>query len=464
MFARTKRAPSSTWRSAAGAAIVIALAGAQIACASDEIPGRDSLHPVAILGATIHTVSGPAIENGTLVFHEGKILHVGRDVKLPKDVERIDATGRHVYPGLIDSYSNMGLVEINAVRATRDYQETGEVNPNAKANVAVNPDSEMIPVTRSNGVLLSLAVPDGSLVSGQSAMLQLDGWTWEEMTLKSPVGMHISWPAMMPVTAWWQEQSAGEQKDARERQLRLLEKTFADARAYQKSRAAAEGQQRYDSRWEAMLPVLEQQLPIIVAADGIQQIQAAVAFANRQKLKLILYGGWDAPRCAELLKKHDVPVIVSAVYRLPRRRWEDYDSAYTLPQRLRRAGITYCISGSGRFGASNVRNLPYHAATAAAYGLPRDEALKAITLYPARILGVDDRVGSLEAGKDATLFIADGDPLETATQVEAAYIAGRKVDLNDRHKRLWQKYQKRYVQQADGEPRTAERIKNATGE
>jgi imidazolonepropionase-like amidohydrolase len=192
---------------------------------------------------------------------------------------------------------------------------------------------------------------------------------------------------------------------------------------------------------------------VIVHADEVRQITAAVAFADEEKLKLIIAGGYDAPKCAALLKEHDIPVIVGGTYRLPRRRADGYDTAYALPADLHAAGIRYCISSSGRFGASNVRNLPYHAAAAIGFGLPEDEALKSITLYPAQILGVADRVGSLEVGKDATMFIADGDPLETPTQVDAAWIGGRKVELNDRHKRLYRKYEEKYRQQRPGAER-----------
>jgi imidazolonepropionase-like amidohydrolase len=263
--------------------------------------------------------------------------------------------------------------------------------------------------------------------------------------------MHVQWPYMSPVVAWWEEKSLKEQVEQRDKQLKELEQAFEDARAYQKARAAQNSAHPYDSRWEAMLPVLAGKLPLIASADDVGQIQSAVAFATRHKLKLIIYGGYDAPLCAELLKKYEIPVIVSSVYRLPQRRHEDYDAAYTLPERLRAAGVKFCIAGGARFGASNVRNLPYHAATAVAFGLSQDEALKAITLYPAEILGVADRVGSLETGKDATLFIADGDILETATHVEAAFIAGRKIDLDDKQKRLWRKYQQRYEHDGVGE-------------
>ncbi len=193
-----------------------------------------------------------------------------------------------------------------------------------------------------------------------------------------------------------------------------------------------------------MLPVLDRRQPLIVDADELSAIQGAVAFAQEQQVRVIIYGGYDAPQCAELLVKNQVPVLLGGVYRLPRRRSEPYDAAFTVAHQLHQAGVQFCITGSGRFGGSNVRNLPYHAAMAAAFGLPKDVALKSITSYPAEILGVADRVGSLQVGRDATLFVCDGDPLETATQVEAAYVQGRPVDLNDRHKRLWKKYQTKY--------------------
>jgi imidazolonepropionase-like amidohydrolase len=337
----------------------------------------------------------------------------------------------------------MGLVEINSVRATLDQAEIGGVNPNVRSWVAVNPDSELIPVARANGVLLTLTAPTGGVISGVSAVLQLDGWTYEDMTLRPNVAMHIVWPPMAPVSDWTVEASAREQMRQRDEALERLRKTFDDARAYQKARESDAGKHPLDLRWEAMLPVLSRELPLVVAANEIQQIQAAVAFAAENNVRMILAGGYDAPHCATLLNKHEIPVIIAEIYRLPMRRSEPYDAPFTVPERLRLSGVKFCISGGGRFGASQARNLPYHAATAAAFGLPKEEALRAITLYPAEILGVADRVGSLEVGKDATLFIADGDPLEAPTQIEAAYIQGRAIDLNNRHKRLYQKYEEK---------------------
>jgi imidazolonepropionase-like amidohydrolase len=412
--------------------------------ASPEVPGETSGRAIAVVGATVHPVSGKSLDNATLLVRKGKIIAIGAKVRVPNGAITIDATGKHVYPGMFDAYTDIGLVEVNAVRATRDQRETGSINPNVKSWVSVNPDSEIIPVTRSNGVLLALSAPSGGLISGQSAVVQLDGWTWEDLTVRPEVGMHVNWPRMSPIIDWEVEATAKEQIESRDKALDQLRQTFADARAYEKARRADDGIHPSDLRWEAMLPVLRGDLPLIVDADDIQQIQAAVAFAEQQKVKLIIYGGYDAPSCTELLKKHKIAVIVGGVYRLPRRRSEPYDTPFTIPAKLHEAGVRYCISGSGRFGASNVRNLPYHAAMAAAFGLPRDEALKAITSYPAEILGVAGRVGTLQRGRDATFIITDGDPLETTTQVEAAYIQGREVDLNNRHKRLWKKYEEKY--------------------
>jgi imidazolonepropionase-like amidohydrolase len=421
------------------------------AAANDSIPGADQAQPIALIGGDVYTVNGPVIEGGTVLFDKGRIVAVGKKVDIPKDALRMILDGRRVYPGLIAASTNLGLIEIGAVRATRDISETGTINPNVLAETAVNPDSELIPVTRSNGVLMALTMPGGGLISGKSAVIKLDGWTWEDMTLQSAAALHIHWPNMSAVEAWWQEESKKEQIDERDERIKALRRAFDDARAYLKAKTAhAAGKAPAidsDARWEAMLPVLEGTTPVIVHADRNAQIQAAVAFAVEQKIKLIILGGYDAPQCAELLKKHNIPVIVSAVYRLPMRRSEPYDTPFTLPERLRKSGIKFCIAGGNRFATANSRNLPYHAAMAVGFGLPQDEALRSVTLSAAEILGIADRVGSLEVGKDATLFIANGDILETPTQVEFAFIQGRQVDLSDRHKRLWKKYQEKYRRQ-----------------
>ena len=226
-----------------------------------------------------------------------------------------------------------------------------------------------------------------------------------------------------------------------------LDALLDEARRYGEARIAHPEQTPTDVRLESLLPVIDGAVPMIVEANRQEVIESAVAYAQGKGIKLVIYGGYDAPRCAELLKRYDVPVIIAAVYRLPLRRHDAYDAAFTLPQRLRSAGVKYCIAGEGPGypgGASNTRNLPYHAACAVAYGLPREEAIRSITLSAAEILGVDDRVGSISVGKDATLLIVDGDILETKSNVTHAFIQGREVDLGSRHRTLYEKYRKKY--------------------
>jgi imidazolonepropionase-like amidohydrolase len=424
---------------------LLAAAIIQPAFGSDQIPGPAQIRPVALTNAVIHTVSGPVIERGTLVFQSGRITELGPQVQPPAGAEIIDLQGRHIYPGLIEAHSQLGLTEISSTRATVDHTETGNINPSVAAHVAVNPDSELIPVTRANGVLVSLTAPSGGLISGRAAVIQLDGWTWEQMTIKPHAALVIQWPRMSSSRRSFSraESTETERPEDRVKQLRDL---FIQARAYAKARAANPAAQRFDSRLAALQTCIENQTPLLVQADRLDQITSAVAFAVEQKMKLIIFGGYDAAECAPLLKQYDVPVIVSAIHREPLREHDDYDASFTLPERLRQAGVRFCISGSARSETWNARNLPWHAATAAAYGLPRDEALKSITLYPAQILGLQNRLGSLEPGRDATLFVSTGDPLETEPLVTHAWIQGRRVDLSSKHSRLYEKYQEKYRQ------------------
>ena len=430
------------------AAAILAFSFGNDGFTHDETPGPPQKQPIAIVGATVHPISGPSIEGGTILFEKGKITAIGKNVQLPKNTKVIEAKGKHVYPSLFESHSQMGLIEIGAVPATDDRREIGNLNPNVKAQVAVNPDSEVIPVTRSNGVLLALSAPRGNLVAGQSVILQLDGWTYEDMTVKAVAAMNISWPRVnsaIPFSGSSSRSRRRPETSSGSNPLDELKKLFEDTRAYMKSKK--DPTVKHDLRLEAMIPVVKGKVPIMVSADSLDQIQSAVSFCVKEKAKMILLGGYDAPLCADLLKKHNIPVILSAVYRMPRRRNDAYDAAYTLPSRLEKLGVKYCISGTDRSETWNARILPDHAATAVAYGLSLEEALKAITLYPAQILGVADRVGSLEKGKDATLFVSDKSPLEITNQVEMAFVQGRTVELSDRQKRLYKKYQQKYEQQ-----------------
>lgn len=406
-----------------------------VCLAHPEIPGAEQDGPIAIVGAKLHPVSGPVIAVGTILFEKGKITAVGESVELPPNTREIPGKGLHVYPGLFESYSQIGLTEINSIRATVDHRELGSLNPNVKAHVALNPDSAVIPVTRANGVLLNLSAPTGGLISGQSAVIQLDGWTYEDLTLKSGVGMHVRWPSQGSIANFSESGGAGEASAQ-------IADLFDRAEQYRNARENAD--HPMDLRMEALLPVLSGEQPLMVHANSAREIQSAVAFCSERKLKMVLMGGYDAEHCAELLKAHDIPVVITGVHRLPQRRSDPYDAAYTLPERLRRKGVRFSIAGVERFGAPNVRNLPYQAGTAVAYGLPEDEAIRAITLSPAEIYGVADRVGSLDIGKDATLIVTNGSPLETPTQVLRAFVQGKDVSLNNKHLRLYRKYRERY--------------------
>jgi imidazolonepropionase-like amidohydrolase len=420
------------------------------ACASDQIPGAPQKKPIVLKNAVVHTITGLPIEDGMIAFDKGRVTDVGKTISIPPGADVIDVQGRHVWPSLIEAHSQLGLKEISSTRATLDYSETGTINPNVSAHVAVNPDSELIPVTRSNGVLIALSAPTGGLVSGKASVMQLDGWTFEDMTLKPDAALVINWPRLS--TAPTRRAGPGPTEasaESRSSGMKTLRDLFDQARTYANARQANPGSQPFDSRLRAMQPVVEGKVPLMVAADRADQIQSAVAFAVEQNVRIVIFGGYDAESCAELLKRYSVPVIIDAIHKDPRRDHDDYDAAFTLPERLRKAGVKFCISGSGRSESWNTRNLPYQAATAAAYGLPYEDAVRSVTIWPAEILGVADRVGTLEKGKDATLFVSDGDPLETETQVTAAWIRGRKVDLSSRHTQLFEKYTEKYRQLSD---------------
>lgn len=422
--------------------IVCLLTSSADVFAHDQIPGSPQTKPIALVGGMVYPIDGEVISGGTVVFQDGKITAVGTDVELPADCVSIDVTGKHVYPGLFESMSNLGLTEINSVRATIDTADVGSNNPNLRPWVAVNPDSELIPVARAGGVLLASVAPRGSGIRGQSAVVQLDGWTYKDMLVQPNTGVFVSWRSYDS-----REGDAIDRAKERNERLKELSDQFERAGRYAVARQMRPEFTSVDVRLEALLSVIEGDTPMIIDADGRREIEAAVVFCIERGLRPIIYGGYDAPQCADVLNKYDVPVIVHATYRLPRRRHDPFDHPYTLPKRLSDAGVRFAIAGSGTGaggGASNARNLPYHAGVAVAYGLDPETAIRAITLAPAEILGVADRVGSLTPGKDATLLVADGDILLTESTVVDAYIAGAKVDLGSKHKTLANKYRQKY--------------------
>ena len=292
-------------------AIVAALSLAANAQASDTIPAPPQTKPIALKGATIHPVSGPDIPSGTIVFENGKITAIGADAAIPAGAEVIDATGKHVYPGLINANTVLGLVEIGAVRATVDVEESGAINPNVRSITSVNPDSELIPVARSAGILTALSVPEGGIISGQSAVLRLDGWTPEEMTVRSPAAMHLRWPDLTIDRRPRARKSVKDQQKEIDKAQKQIRDAFQIARSYWQARKNPSPDFKSDLRWEAMMPVFDGKLPLFVHASTLAQIEAALAWAKEAQLKITIVGGHDAWRIADQLKATDTAVIVS---------------------------------------------------------------------------------------------------------------------------------------------------------
>jgi imidazolonepropionase-like amidohydrolase len=393
---------------------------------------------IAITGARIVTVSGPTIERGTIVLAGGRIAAVGADVGVPAGATVIDGSGKTVYPGLIDGLTTLGLTEIGSVAGSVDTSEVGDVNPHAKAWIAVHPHSDLIPVARANGVTTVLAGFEGSLVSGQSAIIHLDGWTPREMSVRDAAALHVTFPNV----------PAEIEKLKDEPLYKELRGVFEAAQRYDMALSRGSKVDR-DLKLEAMRPYVRGERPVVIRAYGVREIRAAVAFGEEFKLKIVLRGATEAWKVATLLAEKKVPVLIESLG-LPVQRHDPYDTGYSNAARLHKAGVRFAIVSDE---PSNVRNLPYHAGMAVAYGLPPDEALKAITIYPAQIFGVDHEIGSLEEGKVADFVVTTGDPLEIVTDVVYVFIAGRPSSLVTRHTLLYEKFRARVKKNGKSEPK-----------
>jgi imidazolonepropionase-like amidohydrolase len=424
------------------------LLGIAAAAAAADAPGVYVLR-----GGRVVPVDGPVIDRGSVVIAAGKIAAVGKDVVAPAGAQVVDVTGETVYPGLIDALTTLGLTEIGSVPGSVDVSEVGDVNPHAKAWVAVHPHSDLIPVARANGLTAVLTAPEGGLVAGQSAVIRLAGTTPQELTVRAPVAMHVSYPSGNPPFDFTRifeeperktfEERQQEKRKNQERELRRLRDLLAEARAYgaavEAARAGSAPAPKPDLPLAALAPVARGELPVIMEADAEGDIRGAVGFGAEHGLKLIVSGGLEAWRCAELLKQKDVAVLLK-VDRLPRRDADPYDAAYTNAAALHRAGVRFAIVSAD---ASNARNLPYEAAMARAFGLPAEAALRAITLSPAEILGVAERMGSLTPGKDGNVFVATGDVMDHRSEVSHVFIDGIPQSLETRQTRLYRQFKDR---------------------
>ena len=421
------------------ALLPVAIAGLLTLTATWETAAAQTL---AIQGGTVHPVSGPSF-TGTVVVRDGLIEAAGAGVEAPADAEVIDATGLHVYPGLFNAFTSVGLVEIGSVAATQDDSELGDT-PHLRALEAVHPASEIIPVTRANGITHVLSAPGGGPWAGQASAILLDGWTVEEMAIEPGVGVVLEWPSLETrefdfSTFSVREKKFSEAKKDYDRTVDELADWIDAARQYDHARSAAGSGTAVEQNHalEAVAKLTRGELPLIVLADRARAIRDAVAFAGQHGLRLVLASGRDAAQEAELLAEKGVPVILGAVQALPVQEDDAYDGPFIAPGDLERAGVPIAF---GTFDSSSARVLPYEVATAVAFGLDPEAALRALTLGAAEILGLDDRLGSIDAGKWANLVVTDGDPLEVRTAVRNVIIRGRDVDLANRHSRSYELY------------------------
>ena len=428
-----------------------------IVAAAQDIVGPSAQEMAApgtyvIRNARIVTVSGPDIENGTLVISNGRISAVGASVSVPAGAQEIDARGLTVYPGLIDAETNLGLGEITGgASGTVDLSEVGDMNPNAQAWVAVNPHSSHVEVTRVAGVTSVVSMPQGGVISGQAAFINLSGTTQREMALVQNIALIIDFPRVGGGFQFGPAQTiTPEAVTARDRRVDELRRMLRDAEAYGRAQDAHARDPRGVPRPDtdlvlaALVPYVRGERPVMFRAERERDIRAAVRFAEDMKLKPIIVGGADAWKAASLLKEKNVPVIFDGMWSLPLREDDPYDTLYENPVKLQQAGVRFAIS-TGDVGA-HVRDLPFQAGMAVAFGLPRVEALKAITLYPAQIMGVADRLGSIETGKIANIVVTDGDILDARTNVRHLFIGGRQIPLVSRHTVLYDQFKDRKPQ------------------
>jgi imidazolonepropionase-like amidohydrolase len=408
----------------------------------------------AIKGGKVFTLAGAPIENGTVLIRDGKIVAVGANIAIPADAKVIDATGLEVYPGMFDAVTQIGLAEISQVSATMDVVELGNYNPELIAATAVNPASAYIPVTRANGITEVIAAPgtagfdsqSGGLITGQASAFNLAGWTMDDMQLNRSVAMVINWPSIQTRTFDFatfsvKEKPYADAKKEYDKSVNELSDWLDRARHYaQAKEKGSPALYERDLKLESLVPVVEGKLPVLVIADDQRDIRNAVEFCAKQNLKMILGGGAEAWKVKDLLKEKKIPVVLGPTERIPDKEDTPYDKPMTQPSELFAAGIPFAFSS---FGTSFSRRLPQYAGASVAYGLPHDEALKAVMSNAARIFGLSDQLGTLEAGKLANIIVTSGDPLELQTQVKFLFIKGQLTSTENRHSAFYEQYRKR---------------------
>jgi imidazolonepropionase-like amidohydrolase len=417
-------------------------AGAQ----DDVYPAKEYKGKLFITNGTIHIGNGQVIENGTIEVENGKIVRVGQNIPVPvDDVKVFSAAGKQVYPGLILPVTDLGLKEIaGSVRGSNDYRELGDLNPNVRAIVAYNTDSRIIGTLRANGILLAGITPQGGTISGSSSVVQLDAWNWEDAAYQKDNGIHLDLPGFIsrPTGFGAARVMPGGENDAAKQALKKIEEIkqfFREAKAY----LAATGREETNLKFEAVKPLFDKKQKLFIHGNEVKQMLVAVDFVKAFGFDVVIVGGSESWQIASLLQQNNIAVILNEQHDLPATEDDDVDQPYKTPAMLQKAGVLFALNDT--HGESRYRNLPFNAGTAAAYGLTKEQALQAITLNAAVILGIADRTGSLEAGKDANIVISEGDILDMRTSIiSKAFIQGREVSLQNKQTQLYERYKQKY--------------------
>lgn len=415
---------------------------------AQQTPAPKQTKDIAIVGATAHIGNGKVIENSIIIIKDGKLLTVA-DAGIVKinitNMETINAEGKHVYPGFIVPNTTLGLVEIDAVRATDDDAEIGTYKPHIRSLIAYNAESKVVESMRPNGVLIGQITPRGGTISGTSSIVQFDAWNWEDAAIKVDDGIHVNWPNSFSRGRWWRGEDPGLKPNKNySKQVKELQDYLDQSKAYNN------GDKKITNLpFEALKGIFDGSKKLYVNVDDEKGINDVINFKNKNGIKhMVIVGGYSAYKVADLLKQNNIPVLVQRLHKTPSNEDDDYDLPYKLAKLLTDKGVTVALESSGSMERMNARNLPFLAGTAVAHGVTKEQALQMITLNTAKILGIDDQYGSLEEGKSATLFISEGDALDMRTNVLThAFIDGRDVSLESHQTKLWKRYSNKFKNQ-----------------
>ena len=408
-----------------------------------QVPADAQSEKIYLLGGTAHLGNGEVIENSCIAFEKGKITMVADATRIKintEDGKLIDVSGKQIYPGLIALNTTLGLTEIGAVRATRDFSETGLFNPNVRASIAFNTDSRVTPTIRSNGIMIAQIVPRGGRISGTSAVMSLDGWNWEDAIIKDNDGVFVNWPSKFTRSGWWANNPGLDKNKNYDKQTSELKMFLLEAAAYISGNPEEE-----NLKFEAMRGLFTSDQRLFIKVNGAKETMEALESVKGLNVNPVIVGGKESWLLADYLKDNDIPVVLGNLQTLPGLKSDDIDQSFKIPKQLADAGVLFTLTHEGNW---DQRNLPFNAGQAVSYGLDKEKAIQAVTLDAAKILGIDHLVGSIEEGKVATIVVSSGDILDMRTNnIEIAFIDGKMIDIENKQTALYEKFRNKYVKQ-----------------